>query len=239
MNTTGILLINRSSKNVEFHVLPQGTNFIQRHTLKPDEQTKIPTDSATASHDVYVAVDGVASVTLTSRNLNATFTITDESFWASESSPAQRRHMSNDERVEAVKKIRALRTAKDVDVLNSRTQEVISEWHSSDAADPYVLGAICTELASFDLGSWETQETLVQQCAIAALTRSERLSVLEEVSFALRLTEPANGRSDFLALPQRTGFWRDWISRNTFRRTAWSVGMGRSNASPIRRDWRI
>jgi hypothetical protein len=211
MNATGILLINKSSKNVEFHVLPQGTNSIQRHKLKPDAQIRVPTDSAIASHDVSVTVDEVVSAMLTSRSLNTTFTITDEFFWASESSPAQRRHMPIDERVEVVNKLQKLRATQDMEGLTSRATEAIRDWHSTDATDPYVLGAICTELASSDLEDWDAQEAIVHQCAIAALSRSERLSVLEEVSFALRLTEPANGGRGLLTLPQRTGFWlRAW-----------------------------
>src|SRR5688572_11395914 len=103
MNATDILLINKSSKNVEFHVLPQGANSIQRHKLKPGSQTRVPTDSVVASHDVSVTVNEVVSAMLTSRSLNTTFTITDEFFWACESSPAQRRHMPIDGRVEVVK----------------------------------------------------------------------------------------------------------------------------------------
>ncbi|MCJ0761734.1 hypothetical protein [Variovorax terrae] len=211
MNATGILLINKSSKDVEFHVVPQGTGSIQRHTLKPDAQTRLPTDAAVASHDVHVTVHGVASATLTSRNLNTIFTVSDESFWASESSPAQRRHMSSDARVELAQKIQMLRSARDIAGLTSRAAEAIRDWHSTDAADPYPLDAMCTELATFDLGDWRAQETLVQQCALAALSRSERLSVLEEVAFVLRLTEPSDGGQGLLALPQRTGFWlRAW-----------------------------
>jgi hypothetical protein len=211
MNTTGILLINKSSKDVEFHVVPKGSNFIQRHALKNGAQTIFPTDPAIASHDVYVTVSGLASATLTSRNLNTTFTVTDDAFWASESSPARRRHMLQDERIEFSKKIQSLRRIKDIGGLTFSVREAINHWSNTDAADPYVLEVICTELASFDLGDWSAQEALMQQCTLAALSRSERLSVLEEVGFVLRLTEPVDGSRSILALQQRTGHWlRAW-----------------------------
>ncbi|MDH4449551.1 MAG: hypothetical protein QE265_03030 [Rhodoferax sp.] len=211
MNTTGFLLVNASSRNAEFHVATDGGRHLQRYPVQPGAHTRVPTDATVARHDVYATVDGVASATLVSRNLNTTFTINDHAFWASDASPAQRRSLTAQERLDWSAQIKALGEARDMDAMASLAQQALQAWHRHETADPYALNALCTALASVDGGDWQAQTHLAQQCAIAALLRSERLSVLEEVSFAMRLTEPATGTQGLLPLAQRTGFWlRAW-----------------------------
>jgi hypothetical protein len=201
-------LANNSRETAEFTIRPSG-DWMQRVIVPPGELRRVQTYSVHASWDVYVTVGGESSATLTTKNPNTTFTVTDKSFSASE--PFSSR-CSNEELIsqrEVIEKIQVLRSARNLKELMRIAKNEISGWQRKEASDPAVLEAISSVLASVDFGDWDKQEAWVQRCALAALSQRERLSVLEEVSFALRLTEPAplNDMSAELTLAQRTGHW--------------------------------
>lgn len=201
-------LVNNSRETAEFTIRPSG-DFIQRVIVPSSESRHMQTDSVHASWDVYVTVDRLGSSTLTTKNPNTTFTVTDNNFSASE--PFSSRHSNEPltSQREVIEKIRIFRIEKDLKELMRIAENEIGCWLRKEVSNPGVLEAISSVLASVDLGDWDKQEALVQRCALAALSYRERLSVLEEVSFALRLTEPApsNDMSVQLTLAQRTGHW--------------------------------
>lgn len=201
-------LVNNSREIAEFTIRPSG-DFIRRVTVPPSESRCVQTDSVYASWDVYVTVDGLGSATLTTKNPNTTFTVTDKNFSASEPFSSRHSNEALTSQREVIEKVQAFSTVKDLKELMRIAEDEIGCWQRKEASDPGVLEAISSVLASVDLGDWDKQEALVQRCALAALSHRERLSVLEEVSFALRLTEPApsNDMSAQLTLAQRTGHW--------------------------------
>lgn len=201
------LLANHSSGTVEF-VVRADAGPAQRIPVPAGESLALPTDPVRASWSVHVAVGGRTSPALTTSNLNTTFTVTNAGLSASEPVPPHLDDEAIVARQEAVGKIRELGAAKNLDALLQIAEREIGRRHH-DTVDAVVLDALATTLASVDLGDWDRQEAMVQRCALAALSQHERLSVAEEVAFALRLTEPAptTARKQELSHEQRTGLW--------------------------------
>lgn len=203
-----LLLVNNSCETAEF-TIRSSDDSIRRVSVPPSESRSVQTDAAHASWDVYVTIGGSSSATLTTKNPNTTFTVTDQDFSASEPFSFRLNNEVMASRSEAIDKVRVLSATKNLNGLMRAAEDEIGSWQRKEASDPVVLEAISSALASADLGDWDKQEAMVQRCALAALARREGLSVLEEVSFALRLTEPAasNDRELQLTLEQRTGLW--------------------------------
>ncbi|MGZ4976107.1 MAG: hypothetical protein ACXV8O_03045 [Methylobacter sp.] len=201
-------LVNNSLETAEF-TIRSSHNQIQSIIVPPNESRYVKTDSIHASWDVYVTVNRLDSATLTTKNPNTTFTVTDESFSASEPFVFRFNNEALTARRELIEHIQTLRTSKGLNGLIRIAEHEIGCWQRQESLDSTVLEAVCSVLASVDLGNWDKQEALIQRCALAALSHRERLSVLEEVSFTLRLTEPApsSDMSAQLTLSERTGYW--------------------------------